>query len=566
MNYIKLLNTIGKLAKEGQIKSVDEAIQMVQKMGAKVDGLLKQGIENLFKTTKARDPDAFKGWTPEVIEGGKGKEGVENLFKETKRVNMPAEKLNHQMIADQAGIDVELIKGKDWVEILEVLKGLGKADGGRIGFKKGGRGRQDPMGGHAHQTAQEMREAAPDQFGGGMNIDHGGGRNDPPPPVETRGGGKLNISPVVTYGGPYDQIENVGFRGNIGKLMAAGLINLEDAITTGNIDPTIAANLNLGNFNVGGIKDQDQTGIFAQGNIGPVNVGGTYQDLGEYGTSKNIGASTQLGNLGIGVNYDFENNPNVGVNYNDPDSGWSGGVSYNFEGKPEGMITYTKKMKDGGRIGYDAGGLTGQAKNIYDSWIDAGHSEEDVLAYLQSRGLYNPEDVGITSIVNTQQPIIPGGGGGDGSPPGPTFRRDDNLGTSDYYGEGPGFLESILGIPAALIEGYTKVSPMINFAKNIFKPRVQSYVTNPNLDAIARADQERKAKAEAERAAFLAEQQRTNIAQQLGGPDGQSGGKYAGGDAFASANPYGGSGTKDDMGADTFYKKGGLATMFTRRR
>ena len=51
MNYIKLLNTLGKLVKEGQIKNIDEAIQMVQKMGAQVDGLLKQGIENLFKTT-----------------------------------------------------------------------------------------------------------------------------------------------------------------------------------------------------------------------------------------------------------------------------------------------------------------------------------------------------------------------------------------------------------------------------------------------------------------------------------------------------------------------------------
>ena len=175
MNYIKLLNTLGKLVKEGQIKSIDEAIQMVQKMGAKVDGLLKQGIENLFKTTKARDPDAFKGWTPEVIEGGKGKEGVENLFKETKRVNMPAEKLNHQMIADQAGIEVELIKGKDWVEILEVLKGLKKADGGRIGFKKGGRGRMDQMGGKPGLTAAEMRAVDPAQYGGGMNISHGGG-------------------------------------------------------------------------------------------------------------------------------------------------------------------------------------------------------------------------------------------------------------------------------------------------------------------------------------------------------------------------------------------------------
>ena len=71
MNYVKLLNILGKLVKEGQIKSINEAIQMVQKMGAQVDGLLKQGIENLFKTTKARNPQAFEGWTPSVIEGGK---------------------------------------------------------------------------------------------------------------------------------------------------------------------------------------------------------------------------------------------------------------------------------------------------------------------------------------------------------------------------------------------------------------------------------------------------------------------------------------------------------------
>ena len=102
MNYIKALNVLGKLVKSGQIKSVEEAIGTLQQMGAKVDGLLRQGVENLFKTTKARNPEAFKGWTPSVIEGGKEKaailadrkktmekfgliekEGVENLFKES---------------------------------------------------------------------------------------------------------------------------------------------------------------------------------------------------------------------------------------------------------------------------------------------------------------------------------------------------------------------------------------------------------------------------------------------------------------------------------------------------
>jgi len=41
------------------------------------------------------------------------------------KVNIPASKINHQIIADQYGIDVELIKGKDWIEILEVLRRSG---------------------------------------------------------------------------------------------------------------------------------------------------------------------------------------------------------------------------------------------------------------------------------------------------------------------------------------------------------------------------------------------------------------------------------------------------------
>lgn len=121
-----------------------------------------------------------------------------------------------------------------------------------------------------------------------------------------------------------------------------------------------------------------------------------------------------------------------------------------------------------------------------------------------------------------------------------------------------------MGIPAALVNAYAKISPGINFVKNIFKPNVER-INKINVDAVMRAEEERKAKAAAERAAFLAEQQRTNIASQLGGPDGTSGGQYQGGAAFASANPYGGSGTMDDLGADSF-KDGGLVTMFVEKK
>ena len=177
MNYFKILQNLKPLIQSGKITRIEDALSYLQSAGMKIDGILRKGVENIFKKIKARDPvfdktvtkmpidDAGVPFNPktlksttekrgveslgkdatpfaksiqEFFDAPKAKRGVENLFKETKRVNIPAEKLNHQMIADQAGIDIELIKGKDWVEILEVLKGLKKADGGRIGFNNGG--------------------------------------------------------------------------------------------------------------------------------------------------------------------------------------------------------------------------------------------------------------------------------------------------------------------------------------------------------------------------------------------------------------------------------------------
>ena len=187
MNIFKLMQAMRPYIQRGDM-TYDLAIKYLKERGVQFDGLVKKALDNMFKTVKARDPvfdqsvtqmpideagvpfnpKTFKSTKEKRAEGIRGtseadkdiafiqegiddlnkvereadlvsqKEGVENLFKETKRVNIPADKLNHQMIADQAGIDVELIKGKNWVEILEVLKGLKKADGGRIGYDIGG--------------------------------------------------------------------------------------------------------------------------------------------------------------------------------------------------------------------------------------------------------------------------------------------------------------------------------------------------------------------------------------------------------------------------------------------
>ena len=51
-----------------------------------------------------------------------------------------------------------------------------------------------------------------------------------------------------------------------------------------------------------------------------------------------------------------------------------------------------------------------------------------------------------TDIIASAPNIINQDRGGDGKrtfPPGPTFNRDDNLGTSDYQGTGPGIIDSL---------------------------------------------------------------------------------------------------------------------------
>ena len=74
---------------------------------------------------------------------------------------------------------------------------------------------------------------------------------------------------------------------------------------------------------------------------------------------------------------------------------------------------FTRNKADGGRIGFEVGGLSSRAQGIYDSWIAAGHTEADVLAYLTSQGLYGDQEAtGIETIVNTAPAV--GGGGGDG--------------------------------------------------------------------------------------------------------------------------------------------------------
>jgi len=168
---------IFKLLKEIKDLNLDYegAVRYLTDKGVEVTGIIKQGLNNFFKKNKARDVDfgsvvkkipyddfdvPFNPNNP-LKNYSKGKDGVGTLFKnksktladelaqaegvETFETILPTKKLpdikmgsriNYEAIADKAGIDVELIRGKNWEEIMEIIKG--KADGGRVGFEIGG--------------------------------------------------------------------------------------------------------------------------------------------------------------------------------------------------------------------------------------------------------------------------------------------------------------------------------------------------------------------------------------------------------------------------------------------
>ncbi len=162
-----------------------------------------------------------------------------------------------------------------------------KADGGRVGFKKGGKGRQDPMGGHAHQTAAEMRAAAPDQFGGGMNISHGGGDGDKGP-IQ-----KLNISPAIET-----KYSDLGFNFPTGKV---GLTSLSDL-------GKIRAMIDFRNL----IEGEDlESEITYENQFGPTFIGGKFDTEG----NKQLGLGFNKGNLSIGAYTDLDDLNQIGLRY-----------------------------------------------------------------------------------------------------------------------------------------------------------------------------------------------------------------------------------------------------------
>ena len=126
---------------------------------------------------------------------------------------------------------------------------------------------------------------------------------------------------------------------------------------------------------------------------------------------------------------------------------------------------------------------------------------------------YTPtnDTTGIKSIVNTATPIINQGGDGDGPPKGPGFNPDDNLGTSDYYGPGPGFIEGIKSATGGIMDFVSKGGITGMILRNIFgKKKEIEKKTSIKTATKARDRIEAERKAEIERAALAAAIEKAN--------------------------------------------------------
>ena len=289
--------------------------------------------------------------------------------------------------------------------------------GGRVNYKKGGRGRQDRMGGTMEQTAAELRAVNPAEFGGGMKISHGGGNegggnNNPPQPT------LVDKNPNVVK----DTVTNAAINFGAKEL---GLSHL--------VHPAFLLKGAYDFFKKPEIKEEDVM-------LGPTSEALTnlpdntlFTEVTDIDLKRAKEPMTKM------MDYDTYKSINPGSKIS----------PYEFDELKKGNITETGTFTaaDGGRVGMFMGGdpLTGQALSIYESMNSYGFSDAEIASALQQQGLYTPPGSGTP----TPDPDpTPGqgegqGGGSDGDPrrqgtiPGLGFEGTPTRVNPKYYYEKP---------------------------------------------------------------------------------------------------------------------------------
>ena len=195
-----------------------------------------------------------------------------------------------------------------------------------------------------------------------------------------------------------------------------------------------------------------------------------------------------------------------------------------------------------------------------------GFSDQEIANALAERGLYTPGGTTEeTEIIASAPNIINQDRGGDGpsTPPGPTFNRDDNLGTSDYQGTGPGIIDGLKNAATGLFDLYQKFSPF-GIVSNFMKQRAEKQQEiQDNAIEKARKEREMQQAIKDAEAAQAALDNAVRTGRRPGSGSGPTTKDDGGGSAGTGGYSY------DAGGREGFgygLKEGGLATMFTRRR
>ena len=414
------------------VKELNDLLDYLDSIKGKADGgrvgmlsggLLKHGIMSAIEQIKNMDEgNLFSKLDPL----GKARtikdalidriDGFKEIIKDLKTQGRPIDEIEDMKFEMDEAKD-GLKKINEYIENQPTTRTL-QADGGSVGievlfnkrkeFKKGGRGRQDRMGGTMEQTAAELMAAAPDQFAGGMNISHGGGGDGPANVIIPK---KKPITPIIKDDNPpwYSpgQLINNPLLNFINPKSKIGMgLNLFKTLK--NFQPT-DEDVTLGKTSEVTTDLPDNT-LFAEvidkqkdvigKKIDHLNKG--YIDTQTlYDNTKIFDDKGSTGVWGIGAR---EAEPMTPKEFNEEikNQGYTG-----TDFIPEVTMT----GKDGGRVGFQLGGwaegLTGEAKGIYDSMTAYGASDDEIQAKLQAQNLWSPggtPDSGntgqVTGLIN----------------------------------------------------------------------------------------------------------------------------------------------------------------------
>ena len=274
----------------------------------------------------------------------------------------------------------------------------------------------------------------------------------------------------------------------------------------------------------------------------------------------------------------------------DAEDRYDGGVEDAPKPKFDYKKFFKKRYADGGSIGIEVlfgeknprqglfmGGspLTGQALSIYNSMKAYNFSDQEIANALSAQGLYTPGSTPVVEegIISAAPNIINQGGGGDGPASGPTFNRNDLLGTPDYFPAEPFSFKDTVSDIGDYIKSGGIIGAGIRGLKGLFSRNTKNYVTTPQIKARDRVEAERIAREEAARqeverqAAYAQARQDRETYRDLeasitSGQGGQGFDRPSSGPTATGAGMGVGGGYASDYG----FKNGGLVTMFKEKR